>query len=291
MAQPRLPPLGIGLIGLGRHGSRYAQHILNDLPEARLVAVSRRRPTESSGLPSGLAIPCYADYHDLIVDPHVEAVVVVAPPALNRGICLAVASARKALLVEKPLATTAADARLIARAARDCGQVMMTAQTLRFDAAVAALKERQAAVGALQYLSLASRMEPHGLSEDARGFDGRGCLLEIGIHLLDLIRVLTNDEVVTVSCDMDSAPPPGSRTSHDRAICHHPRLGGIGRCVTNFVRKNGPHRTHWNGGAVVGRLVRQKDCAAFSATWERGMADRGGSNRPEDASRLCPVSA
>lgn len=210
MAQPRLPPLGIGLIGLGRHGSRYAQHILNDLPEARLVAVSRRRPTESSGLPSGLAIPCYADYHDLIVDPHVEAVVVVAPPALNRGICLAVASARKALLVEKPLATTAADARLIARAARDCGQVMMTAQTLRFDAAVAALKERQAAVGALQYLSLASRMEPHGLSEDARGFDGRGCLLEIGIHLLDLIRVLTNDEVVTVSCDMDSVPPQGA---------------------------------------------------------------------------------
>src|SRR3712207_4506704 len=129
MAQPRLPPLGIGLMGLGRHGSRHAQHILNDVPEARPVAVSRPRATESSGLPSGLAIPCYADYHDLIQDPHVQAVVVVTPPALNREICLAVARVRKALLVEKPLATTAADARLIARAARDCGQVMMTAHT------------------------------------------------------------------------------------------------------------------------------------------------------------------
>ena len=36
---------------------------------------------------------------------------------------------------------------------------------------------------------------------------GRGCLLEIGIHLLDLIRVLANDEVLAVSCDMDAAPP------------------------------------------------------------------------------------
>ncbi|HVG01775.1 MAG TPA: Gfo/Idh/MocA family oxidoreductase [Nitrospira sp.] len=210
MTQPPFPPLGIGLIGLGRHGSRYAKHILNDLPEARLVAVSRRRATEGSGLPSASAIPCYSDYHDLIDDPHVQAVVVVTPPALNRDICLAVAGARKALLVEKPLAITAAEARLIAGAARESRQVTMTAQTLRFDATVAALIERQATIGALHYLSLVSRMEPHGFSEEVRGFGDRGCLLEIGIHLLDLIRVLTNDEVLAVSCDMDIVPPRGA---------------------------------------------------------------------------------
>ena len=86
---------------------------------------------------------------------------------------------------------------------------MMTAQTLRFDAAVVSLQERQAQLGALQYLSLASRMEPHGLNDESRGFGGRGCLLETGIHLLDLIRVLTKDEVLTVSCDMDVVPPQG----------------------------------------------------------------------------------
>ena len=210
MSYERLAPLGIGLIGLGRHGSRYAKHILADLPDARLVAVSRRRSGEEHGLTSAPAVPCYLDYHELIADPHVEAVVVVTPPALNRDICLSVARAKKALLVEKPLAITADDARAIMRAAGQAGQVMMTAQTLRFDAAVVALRARQAQIGALQYLSVASRMEPHGLSEEIRGFGGRGCLLETGVHLLDLVRVLTEDEVHAVSCDMDLVPPHGA---------------------------------------------------------------------------------
>lgn len=210
MSYERLAPLGIGLIGLGRHGSRYAKHILADLPDARLVAVSRRRSSEGHGLASAPAVLCYLDYHELIADPYVEAVVVVTPPALNRDICLSVARAKKALLVEKPLAITADDARAIARAAGQAGPVMMTAQTLRFDAAVVALRARQAQIGALQYLSVASRMEPHGLSEEIRGFGGRGCLLETGIHLLDLVRVLTGDEVHAVSCDMDLVPPHGA---------------------------------------------------------------------------------
>ena len=155
-------------------------------------------------------MPCYADYHELIADPHVEAVVVVTPPALNRDICLSVARAKKALLIEKPLAITADDARAIARASAQSGRVMMTAHTLRFDAAIVALRARQSQAGELQYLNLVSRMEPHGVSEDIRGFGGRGCLLETGIHLLDLVRVLTADEVHTVSCDMDLVPPHGA---------------------------------------------------------------------------------
>ena len=203
-------PLGIGLIGLGHHGTRYAKHLVQDLPDTRLVAVCRRRTGVGSGLAVAPAVPCYADYHDLIADPLVEAVVVVTPPALNREICVAVARAKKALLVEKPLATTADDARVIAQAARACGQVMMTAQTLRFDAAVQTLRQRQAQVGLPQYLSLASRMEPHGMSEEARGFGGRGCLLETGIHLLDLVRLLTGENIHTVSCEMDVVPPDGA---------------------------------------------------------------------------------
>ena len=48
--------LGIGLIGLGRHGSRYAKHILADLPDARLVAVSRRRQVRGMGSHAALAV-------------------------------------------------------------------------------------------------------------------------------------------------------------------------------------------------------------------------------------------
>jgi predicted ATPase len=42
--------LGIGLIGLGKHGSRYARHIVDELPDATLVAVCRRHRAEGEKL-------------------------------------------------------------------------------------------------------------------------------------------------------------------------------------------------------------------------------------------------
>ncbi|MBV6470548.1 MAG: Myo-inositol 2-dehydrogenase [Nitrospirae bacterium] len=198
-------PLGVGLIGLGRHGSRYARHLLADLPEARLAAVSRRQADQ--GVPDAPSVPCHADYHRLINDPRVDVVVAVTPPVLNRDICLAAIQAGKPLLMEKPLAATVDDARAIAAAAGRSEHLLMVAHTLRFDPTVLALRARRPEVGTLCSLSLASRMEPQGHPQQERGFGGRGCLLEIGIHLLDLIRVVTGDEVEQVSCDMDVVPP------------------------------------------------------------------------------------
>lgn len=260
MSQELPAPLGIGLIGLGHHGSRYAKHLLHDMPDARLVAVSRRRAGPGHVLPSAPTVPCYPDYHQLIADPRVEAVVVVTPPQLNREISVAVAGAKKALLVEKPLATTAGEARAIALAAQGSRQVMMTAQTLRFDAAVTALRERQAQVGALQYLSLASRMEPHGMSEEARGFGGRGCVLETGIHLLDLVRLLTGEEIHRVSCEMDLVPPKGAErlvlgrlTTGSGLIClldvSRVTSGRIGR--VELIGSEGQLSADWCGQRVV----------------------------------------
>ncbi len=34
----------IGIIGTGKHGSRYANHIVNDIDGLELTAISRRSP-------------------------------------------------------------------------------------------------------------------------------------------------------------------------------------------------------------------------------------------------------
>lgn len=197
-------PLRLGLIGVGRHGSRYLRHIA-DLAEARLVAVCRRTGTMDES--AGQAIPCYTDYRKLIDDPEVEAVIVVTPPSVNRDICFAAVQAKKPLLIEKPLATTAADAAAMVRAAREAGVTLMTAQTLRFDPAIMSCKALGHEAGSPQYLSLTLRMEPSPASQASSAFSGRGILLEIGIHLLDLVRFLTGEEVEEVRCLMDAVPP------------------------------------------------------------------------------------
>lgn len=202
------PPLGIGLVGVGRHGSRYLQHLLGDLPGAALAALCRR--TAGERLP-GCEVPLYGDYRAMIADPKVEAVVVVTPPTLCRDICLAATSAGKPILIEKPLATSGADARAMVAAADRARVPLMTAQTLRFDPAILLLKEQLRTIGRLQSATLVSHIETK-----ANMLPGTatpvplGALLELGVHLLDLVRFLTGEEIAEVRCSI--APAGGPET-------------------------------------------------------------------------------
>jgi len=207
-------PIGIGLIGLGRHGMRYAVHLLAPLPGARLAAVCRRDAVQGRRFAEDHGLRFHQDYRDLVADPAVQAVVVVTPPSLTKPIGLAAIQAGKALLIEKPLATNGPDAGAMARAAESAGIPLMVAQTLRFDPAVVALKAELARVAPARYLVLTSRVEPRPeVWRDPTDYAGRGVLLEIGVHQLDLVRFLTGDDVAEVSCEVWSDRPgqPESR--------------------------------------------------------------------------------
>jgi len=55
--------IGLGLIGLGKHGSRYARHIAEDPTDASLVAVCRRNRVEGehiARLPAASSMPTTA---------------------------------------------------------------------------------------------------------------------------------------------------------------------------------------------------------------------------------------
>src|SRR3989449_10047571 len=194
---------GIGVVGLGRHGSRYARHLLEGVPGCHLAAVSRRDVGAGRAFAEGPGLLFGPEWRELVGGKEVEAVVVVRPPGLNREICLAAVRAGKPLLIEKPLALTVADAQEMVRAAREAGIALMTAQTLRFTPVLARLRDRLAAVGPLEYLVLTMRAErpPHRWLGDP-GQAGGGGLLEIGIHLLGLIRFLVGAEAVEVGADL-----------------------------------------------------------------------------------------
>jgi predicted dehydrogenase len=204
MRREQETPVRLGLIGMGRHGSRYIRHIA-ELTDMKLTALCRR--TEAPAQAAGSAIPCYTDYRQLIDDPDVDAVIVVTPPSINRDICLAAVRAKKPLLIEKPLATSADDAAAMVQAAQNAGIMLMTAHTLRFDPAILDCKAHRHEIGSPRYLCLTLRMEPAVGSPGSSAFDGRGIVLEIGVHLLDLVRFLTGEEVDEVRCLMDAVPP------------------------------------------------------------------------------------
>ena len=222
--------LGIGLVGVGRHGSRYVQHLLHDLPGVGLAAICRRRVEEP--LP-GAAVPVYNDYRAMIADPRVQAVVVVTPPSLCRDICLAAVREGKPVLIEKPLATTGADARAMVTAANQAHVILMTAQTLRFDPAILLLKEQLQTIGSLRSGTLAMHIETKAnVIPGTSGQIPLGALLELGIHLLDLVRFLTGDEIRKVQCTMTPDP---SKAPETRVQAQLHTTGGV-TCSLEIAR-------------------------------------------------------
>ena len=208
MTIPSPVNLGIGVIGVGRHGSRYVNHLLRDVPGITLAALCRRRSSQGSGNIHLPAIPVYGDYHALITDPNVHAIVVVTPPTLCHDVCLAAIRASKPLLIEKPLAPSAHEARAMVLAANQANVLLMTAHTMRFDPTIDKVKELLPRIGILRSARMTSHIE-FTSGTVVSDFGQRGALLEIGIHLLDAIRYLTGDEVRAVQCEMDPVPPAG----------------------------------------------------------------------------------
>jgi predicted dehydrogenase len=193
--------LGIGLIGLGKHGSRYARHIVEDLTDATLVAVCRRNRAEGERLAAAHRCAFYDDYRELLANPRVDAVVVAVPPMLHPAIVEAACGAGKPLLVEKPLATTLAAARHIASVVSASGGRAMVAHTLRFNSTVQTVHSHVPEVGPLHAVSLSQRFEPSPPGWlDRRAESGGGIVLQTGVHSFDLLRFLTGCEVTRVWC-------------------------------------------------------------------------------------------
>jgi predicted dehydrogenase len=189
-------PLGIGLIGAGKHGVRYARHIVEDVGAARLVALSRRDRAEGERAAAAFGCAWTADFHGLIEDPRVDALVTAVPPTLNLVIAEAAARAGKPVLLEKPLAASLAEARRIRDLVAEGRLRCMVAHTLRFNGVVRALRAHLDEIAPLQTMCLTQRFEPSVLAWlDRRAESGGGIALHTGVHSFDLLRHLSGHEV------------------------------------------------------------------------------------------------
>ena len=191
--------IGLGIIGTGKHGSRYLAHA-GDVPGVRLVALARRDRDAGERQARQYGCRFHADAEALIADPDVEAIVLVVPPTSNVRLAELAARAGKAILVEKPLAPTVAACRAIADAVGRGGVPAMVAHTLRFNTVVRAVRDALPTIGAVHAVALTQRFEPSRLAWlDRRAEAGGGIILHTGVHGFDLLRHLTGREARRVT--------------------------------------------------------------------------------------------
>ena len=207
----------IGVIGTGRHGSRYANHIVNDCDGLELTAVSRRSEIGQEQAREWGAV-WYQDYQTMIADPGVEAIICAVPPALNLDIAKLCSKYNKPLLIEKPLATNTVDGAEIIRMMKAASVPLTVGQTLRYNPVIQKLKEELPNHGRLFTAYANQRLEPSeiGWLENPEQA-GAGITFHIAVHVFDALHYITGLKVVRVSAMCRTC-----RTKHleDLALIH-----------------------------------------------------------------------
>jgi scyllo-inositol 2-dehydrogenase (NAD+) len=192
-----MKPLGIGVIGLGRMGRVYGTFVASQLHSAALVAVS---DPQESVLAQYSGVKTYLDYHALLADPDVQAVIVTTPTHTHREVVTAAAEAGKAIFCEKPTALTLRETVMMLDAIRTAGVPFQVGFMRRFDRAyVEAKRQIDAGVIGQPVAARSVSRDPFRTSlEYANPAVSGGLIVDMGIHDFDVVRWLMGDEVLRV---------------------------------------------------------------------------------------------
>jgi predicted dehydrogenase len=188
----------IAIIGTGRHGSRYADHICHDIGGLHLAGIWRRSP-EGKRQAERWSTSFFDDWREMVALPEVDAVVGVVPPSMNLEIARVCADHQKPLLLEKPLARNSAEAGEILQILHSTGVPLTVGQTLRYNPVIQALSRRLPEMGELYSFAANQRLEPSRLAwHDERDTAGAGVLFHTAVHMFDALKVITNVKVKRV---------------------------------------------------------------------------------------------
>lgn len=197
--------LNIGVIGLGNIGQKHCD-ALRQIRQANIVAVSDVNEAVLAKTAAALNATPYAQLEKLIQHPGLQAVLVALPDHLHRDAVVLAAQAGKHILVEKPIATTEADAQSMIQAAEQGGVKLMVGFTLRFIPHY--LQARSAvATGKLGDLVSVFARRLNVISQAERIGGRTGVLHFLGIHDFDMLRWMVGSEPVSIYTEASTSVP------------------------------------------------------------------------------------
>jgi UDP-N-acetylglucosamine 3-dehydrogenase len=200
--------LRVGVIGCGTVARRVHLPAFTQLADATVVAcASRTRASAEAAAAEAPGADVVDSWEELIGRDDIDAVDICSPNVFHREQAVTAAKAGKHVLVEKPIACDVAEAEEMIAAAEAAGVVLHVTQNLRYIAPVIAAHDviASGAIGEIKGLRSAfGHAGPRDWAPDATWFfdpasSGGGALVDLGIHIIDLVRYVTGLEATQVS--------------------------------------------------------------------------------------------
>lgn len=197
---------GVMIVGTGWVSGEHIRAFEMD-PRAQVVAIVSRSYEKGRAKADeynlGERCKIYTDYDESLKDPNVDIVVICTPNHMHCEQTIKAANAKKAILIEKPIALNWKDTKRMAEAVRANGVKTLVGYVLHYNPLFMAAKKLQKDfIGKLTYVETDYF---HRVTSEIPCYDwtckksvGGSSLLAGGCHAVDAARWFVNDEVESV---------------------------------------------------------------------------------------------
>jgi predicted dehydrogenase len=192
------PPLRIAVAGYGYWGPNLVRNVI-ERPELELAALCERDDARGAAFAARVPhVPVFSDLDDVLEDPSIDALLVATPPRTHHELASAALNAGKHVLVEKPLARTAAQAHDLVQIADYNGLVLMPGHTFLYSPPVNKVRDLigQGALGEVYFVT-SSRMNLGKYQPD-------GVICDLAPHDVSILLYLLDQPVTQVSASARS---------------------------------------------------------------------------------------
>ena len=190
----------IGIVRVGIQGEQQLKSF-KTIEHAEVLAVADLNEKRAREIGEKYGVPrIYADFQDLAKDPDIEAVSVCTPDHLHTEPALTALENNKHLLIEKPLATSVADAQKIVVEASKRSLKLMVNFSNRWSPPFRLAKDAIEAGGIGRIVNAYARLSDtiYVPTEMIKWSDRTNVLWFLGSHVFDLLRWLFKDEAKKV---------------------------------------------------------------------------------------------
>lgn len=248
----------IGIIGAGKvvRVRHLPETQGNSFAEVGAVCdIVESRATEMAELYDATA---YTDYKDMLQDESLDAIIVAATNTTHAEMTIAALEAGKHVMCEKPMATNLEDARKMIQAAKISGKKLMIAHNQRLEPANKKAREILESGRLGRVLTFRSVFGHPGCEDWAidgedtwffkKDITGLGCLGDLAVHKLDLIRWLMGDEysaAFALTGTLQKTYPEGGLIDvEDNALCLlKTEKGALGTVIASWTYRKEENTT------------------------------------------------
>jgi predicted dehydrogenase len=195
---------GVVIVGYGYWGPKLTRNFLQNGGFERVIVCDEDAVKLSRARRENPAAETAVRYADVLKDASVDAVVLATPVASHYPLALAALKAGKHVLVEKPLATRAAEARRLVAEARKRKRVLMTDHTFVYHPAIQRIQAlvESGELGRLNYID-STRINLGLFQHDVN------VLWDLAVHDIAIVNFLTQERPSSVQAIGASHPPGG----------------------------------------------------------------------------------